>query len=92
MYFKLAKSGIMPFLGREIKYASVIYVKDLAQAVLLCLLNKNSGGKAYFADDGKIHTWESITKVISETIGKKPLKIRMPDTLARFACVSTTSL
>ena len=31
----------MPFLGREIKYASVIYVKDLAQAVLLCLLNKN---------------------------------------------------
>jgi nucleoside-diphosphate-sugar epimerase len=89
MYFKLAKSGIMPFLGREIRYASVIYVKDLAQAVLLCLLNKDSGGKAYFADDGKIHTWEGIAKVISETIGKKPLKIRMPDALARFACVSS---
>lgn len=81
-YFKFAKNGIVPFLGRRERYLSVVYVKDLARAAVECLLREEAAGRSYFVEDGEVHTWKSFAGAISRAMARKPACVVLPRFLA----------
>ncbi len=89
LYFKILKIGLMPFIGCKTRSISLVHASDVAKAVLLCLENKKSKGRAFLLSDNEIHTWQSFADAISRVIGKKPRPIHIPEmavqTIARVA-------
>jgi nucleoside-diphosphate-sugar epimerase len=86
-YFKLAKIGIAPFLGRQERYLSLIYVGDLARAAVDCLRQNEAAGGKYLVEDGEIHTWRSFAYEISTATGRKAAAVVLPIPFARAAAV-----
>jgi nucleoside-diphosphate-sugar epimerase len=82
-YFKFIKKRVMPFVGRKTRYVSLIYAKDLARAVFACLVNPNAIGKKYLIEDGEVQTWDSIAQTIGKAMGKNPVRIHIPVSIAR---------
>ncbi len=83
IYFKLVQLGFMPLLGREERQVSLIYVKDLADAVVSVLRGEQTAGKTYLVEDGCIHTWASVGEAIGHAMNLKPKCICLPLPLAR---------
>ena len=81
-YFKLARLGFLPFLGRREKCLSIVYVKDLARAAVACLLRQEAAGRSYFVEDGEVHTWRSFAAAISSTMGARPAQLVVPCPMA----------
>ncbi len=86
-YFKLAKFGFAPLLGRRERYLSLVYVKDLARAAVECLFRKEADGATYFVEDGQIHTWRSVAREISSAMGKRAAAVVVPVQLIRGMAV-----
>lgn len=87
--FAWAKRGYSTTIGREERWISLIYVKDLARAILACLENEKAAGNEYLVEDGSPHTWTEVASVIGRSL-HKPLKIlRLPLSLAKIACAVT---
>jgi len=82
-YFKLAKTGIVPFIGREERSLSLIHVKDLARAAVACLTAPHAAGRAYFVTDGETHTWKSMAAEISRAMKAAPVSLQIPRFIAR---------
>lgn len=82
-YFKFIKKRIMPFVGGKTRYVSLIYAKDLAQAVFKSLVNTNAIGKKFLVEDGAIQTWESIAQTICKAMEKDPVRIHIPVSIAK---------
>ena len=60
VYFKFVARGIIPLIGKSARYLSLVYAKDLAEAVVDDAHRRSAAGKSYFVDDGSIHTWTSL--------------------------------
>jgi len=86
-YFKFAKIGIVPFLGCRERYLSLVYVKDLARAAVVCLLEEEAVGRSYFVEDGEVHTWKSFAGAITCAMARKPASVVVPRFVARAAAV-----
>jgi nucleoside-diphosphate-sugar epimerase len=84
-YFKLVDLGIMPFIGRAARYLSLIYVKDLAEAVVRVLLSESAAGRTYLVDDGSVQSWASMAETIGRTMGKTPHRVYIPAVVAKGA-------
>ena len=82
-YFKLAKLGFLPLLGRRERYLSLVYVKDLARAAVACLVRPEAAGRSYFIEDGEVHTWRSCAGAISAAMGARPARLVVPRPIAR---------
>ena len=78
VYFRFARIGIMPFLGRGERYLSVIYVKDLARAAVECLLRNEAAGAGYFVEDGEVRTWRGFASAIVRAAGRRPVAVCFP--------------
>lgn len=83
IYFKLAKLGFMPFLGRQERRLSAVYAKDLARAAVACLVRQEAAGRSYFVEDGEVHTWRSFAGAISGAMGVQPVPLVVPRLIAR---------
>ncbi|MCK4533722.1 NAD-dependent epimerase/dehydratase family protein [bacterium] len=80
-YFKMAKWGIIPVLGREKRYVNLCYIKDLVAGSILAAENEKSRGKIYFIGDGRIYSWSQIGGIISKSLNVKGIKIVIPEKL-----------
>lgn len=78
LYFRLIKKGIMPSIGSDERYLSLIYVKDLVKATLLAAESEKAAGKVYFVSDGKVYIWAEVARLLALTLGVKPIKVRVP--------------
>jgi len=87
IYFRLAARGIVPLPGRTPRYLSLIYVKDLAEAVVLALTLDKSAGKTYLVEDGCVQTWSSVADAIDHALGRTSRRIHLPLLAARSAGV-----
>lgn len=81
VYFKMAKWGIVPVLGREEKYINLCYIKDLVSGSILAAEKEKSRGKIYFIGDGQIYSWTQIGKTINEVFRVRARKIVIPEKL-----------
>lgn len=76
--FKMAKYGVAPVYGKGSGYLSVVFVKDLATAIVQSLQVKHPAGAVFTIDDGEVHTWKSLTSDIGKAMDKHPRHIRVP--------------
>jgi nucleoside-diphosphate-sugar epimerase len=77
-FFKWVARGIMPLVGRSPRYLSLIYAKDLAEAVVGLLSSSSSAGRSYLVDDGFIYTWTSMADAIGWALGRIPKRLHIP--------------
>jgi nucleoside-diphosphate-sugar epimerase len=78
VYFKFIRRGIMPLIGNSARRISLVYVKDLARAVVELLVNERAAGHTYFVNDGCTHTWTSVADTIARVMDKAPRRVFVP--------------
>lgn len=83
--FKMAKYGLAAVYGDGSGLLSLIYVEDLAGAVLSALEVEHPSAAVFTIDDGAVHTWESLTRDFGLAMDKSPKHIRLPRTVFRVA-------
>jgi nucleoside-diphosphate-sugar epimerase len=83
--FNCVKRGFALTIGREERWASLIYAKDLARAVLACLGSEKAVGNEYLIEDGHPHTWREVAAAVGESMHKSHVRVPIPPMVARAA-------
>jgi nucleoside-diphosphate-sugar epimerase len=83
--FACARRGFSPMIGRGERWASLVYAKDLARAVLLCLESEMATGRQYLLEDGCPHAWREVMAAIGRSMRKSPICIPIPLIAAKAA-------
>ncbi|NLB54800.1 MAG: NAD-dependent epimerase/dehydratase family protein [Lentisphaerae bacterium] len=78
----LAKNRFLP-VGKGDNCRSLVYVEDVARAVVLAL-EQGKTGKTYNVTDGKFRTVAEINAAICEALGKKPPCFYLPKSFVRL--------
>ncbi len=79
-YFRMATRGILLSFAEK-KEGSVIYVKDLAEALFLCASTGLPSGEIFNIADVKPYSWEDLGRAAAATLGRKCRRIRLPSGL-----------
>lgn len=74
-YFKLLKKGLRPILG---DYFSIVFIKDVVRAAILCLEKDVKSGEIFFVSDGNCYTFDDIAKIAEQLMGVRTLRFRVP--------------
>lgn len=70
--------GLEPYIGRTEQKLSFIYVKDLADAVILALQSAQTGPAAYNLCDGAVYSRYALADIVKRHLGKHTLKFHLP--------------
>jgi nucleoside-diphosphate-sugar epimerase len=73
----LAKKRFIP-IGPGTNRRTLIYDKDVANAVLAVLTNPIATGKIFNVTDGEIYSLSDIIKTICDALGRRPPRMRLP--------------
>jgi len=71
--------GIFPYWG-ECRY-SLVYVEDLVRGIISAAESEAATGETFFISERESHSNLDIARVISEALGKRPLRIPLPKSL-----------
>jgi len=80
----IAKNRFIP-IGKGMNRRTLIYIKDLVQAVIKVLENERSIGEIYNITDGNIYTLKEIISEIYRALGKNEPKFALSEGLVRYA-------
>ncbi len=75
--FDLVNKGFEIYAGFSIQNLSLIYVKDLADAIVTVAASQVTR-KKYFISDGKKYSDLILNKLIKKSMGKKTIVIKLP--------------
>ena len=92
--FKTMSYGIAPMVGEGDKpELSIIYVKDLIQAISKSIIQEKKGIHTYFVSGEKTTTFKQVNNIVQTVLGKKSLPIHIkPAWIKKIAgLVETTS-
>lgn len=78
-FFKAANLGVIPKLGANEKYVSLIHVKDLVRGIFLAGVRKKAENKIYFIANAQPYSWETIARITLQVLQKKALRIPVPN-------------
>jgi dihydroflavonol-4-reductase len=81
-FFKtVGRMGILPLMGFNTKYLSLIHCYDLARGIVDAAESPNTVGKAYFVASEELYTWEQIAECTRKAFGSSSsaFKIRLPE-------------
>ena len=78
-FFQLIEKHIRVNLGFRNRYASIIHVSDLVEAILLAATRETMSGALYYVGDGgKPRTWIDFQNEIAGVLETWSVKIRVP--------------
>ncbi|MFH1762959.1 MAG: NAD-dependent epimerase/dehydratase family protein [Gemmatimonadota bacterium] len=83
-FFSLAARGILPVPSGPPRPLQMIFVSDLAQAILAAAYAEDVHG-IYHAADPKAFSWAEVLDLIARAVGKKGRRIPVPQSLLRIA-------
>ncbi len=83
-FFKAVKHGIIPVLQGKDRFTSMVYVKDLAEGIILAAENKKSTGQKYFLCDQYPYSWGEMARITLDILGKRAVHITIPLALMKF--------
>lgn len=88
-YYVMARSvarGIECTLGRQPQMLSFVFVRDLAEAILLAC-ERGKEGATYFVTDGEAYEDRYFTFLLKKALGRRhALRARLPEGLVWLAC------
>ena len=82
--FKTINMGLDAKVGNGQKL-TFIFVKDLSK-VIVCCLKVNLKHLSYFVSDTNLYSSDYFSEVIAKSLGKKTLKITLPQFLVKIIC------
>jgi len=74
------------------RFLQLIYVKDVANAVMSCLENKKTDNNTYYLANPTVYVWSEIGKIISYSAGIKTVPVPVADFVFKFAAIVAESL
>ena len=79
--FRWIGRGIAPILGRADARFSLLYVEDLAEAVVKWLDFRSGEPQCFELHDGRPggYTWSEVIETVGRFYGKTPLQVRVPE-------------
>ena len=85
---KLINKGFELYIGTHRQKISLLYVKDLARAVVLSM-KSSAVDRSYLLSDAKDYNKEQLGEAIRKILGKKTFKIKLPAVPLRWviACI-----
>jgi nucleoside-diphosphate-sugar epimerase len=78
MFFNLVHKHLRPVTTKK-RFLQLVYVKDVAKSILLCLENRKSDSNTYYLANSSVYTWADVGKIISHSAGVKSLPLLIPD-------------
>tara|TARA_Y100000034_G_scaffold47855_2_gene59033 strand:+ start:751 stop:1800 length:1050 start_codon:yes stop_codon:yes gene_type:complete len=82
--FKLVKKRLFFSVGRGLSYMQPIYVDDLADLFISCMLNKKAYSQTYNAAGEDAITKKRFISMIAKNLNIKPNKLYVPQNIALF--------
>jgi nucleoside-diphosphate-sugar epimerase len=76
-YFDLVHRGLDLQLGREERWASIIYVHDLVRLLVTALENAKAVGELFFGC-GQATSYADLAASIARALGKQPWRVTLP--------------
>lgn len=80
-FFKTIYGGLEPIVGFTDKFVTLVHSSDLVSGIVLAGESTVSAGQTYFLGSEKIYSWNEIGTVTKQVMGKKALRIRLPEPL-----------
>jgi len=77
-FFKAVKLGIIPRLGGKDKYASMVHVEDLCDAIIEAAKSEKTIGQSYFIANPLPYPWSKIARITLDIMNKKAIHINIP--------------
>jgi nucleoside-diphosphate-sugar epimerase len=84
IFFNLVHKHIRPLTLTK-RFLQLVYVKDVAKAVVSCLENKKSDNNVYYLANSQIHTWADIGRRIASSVGIKTIPVPVPDFIFKIS-------
>jgi Nucleoside-diphosphate-sugar epimerases len=83
--FKMTKSGINLLLGDAKQVVSIIYVNDLAKALVDSSLSKRTENQKYFVCNDEPVSWQEFQETIFNVLEKKKIDLPVPSSMLHIA-------
>ncbi len=78
-FFQSVNRGLVPLVGFSPKKVSLVHAYDLAGGIVDATLSEKTKGKVYFVGSEEIYNWQQIGEVTAKVVGRKTIKIRIPE-------------
>ena len=83
-FFKVVKNGFRISFGKGESYISLVYVKDLADGIILAAENPKAVGQTYFIADDRVYSWREAFNIIAGVMNKKTVPLKIPKSIVFF--------
>ena len=95
IYFKMAKSGIIPILGKGELELSIIHVDDVTNGIIRAGFADRGNGEIFYLSDGRVHTLAEVANILSTISGGAKI-IHVPQLIGKITgllgdCISRFS-
>jgi UDP-glucose 4-epimerase len=90
-FIKLICKGWEPYIGRNKQMISMIYVKDLAKAII-SLAQSAEVNRSYIVSDGNGYCKEELGQFAKELLNRKTIKLKLPLRAVKAAIATTEQL
>ena len=81
---KMVRLGLVVRIGSRDKLLNMIHISELSELISRCLAVPEAYGEVFFACDGQRYTQDQVSMTVAKVLGNKPLKLTIPDALARL--------
>lgn len=76
VFFKMINKGVATYFG-DCLY-SIVYIDDLINGIIQSSLSERAIGEIFFLSENKFYSQLDIINAISQSLGKKPIKVNLP--------------
>lgn len=76
--FKMLSGSVVPIMGFRPIYMPMVYVIDAASAAVAALKAQVKSGVFYYISDGVEYTIDTLYDFISDALGKRGMRVRVP--------------
>ena len=80
--FQAARRGVMLSIGREERFFSLVYVKDLVEGLMAAAFHPAAAGRTYYLAQPEPLAWSAFFAAAAALFGRKPRRLAVPRTLA----------
>ena len=86
-YFNTINKGLEPLVGFKDKLVSLVHSTDLVSGIVLAGESDRSAGQTYFLGSDRAYSWREIGDVTKQVMGRKALRVRLPEPLVYAVAV-----
>jgi dihydroflavonol-4-reductase len=83
-FFRTVSKGILPRLGKEEKYISLVHVFDLNRGIIMAAENPQAAGQTYFICNQQPYSWYDIARTTLQVLHKRGMRLRVPVPLIKL--------